>query len=86
MNPNKEYEDIEGEQYKLEIEKIKNNPDLIYQQNKKILNKVTKIVTMDGVQRPGKLPPLNPNYKPQLKYLKRKSFIFAILFERQNQL
>lgn len=37
-------------------------------------------MTQDGLQRPTKLPPLNPKYKPQIKYPNRKSMIHYLIF------
>jgi len=52
-------------EYGDEIGGIKNNPFLLNQENKNVRSKATMIVTGDGIQKHGRLPPIHI-LKPKL--------------------
>lgn len=47
-----------------EIQKIKDNPNLLHEKNKEIISKATNIITQDGIMKHGKLQPLNNDPRP----------------------
>ena len=61
----KEYDDIERNKIQTEITNVKNDPNKLHQKTKEIVTKTTNIITKDGVQKHGKLPPLISMTKQQ---------------------
>lgn len=80
VDSQKEYENNERLQYEIEINRIKDDPNLLQEKSKNILKKASKIFTSDGIQKHGKLPPINQksnNFNRDLSFKPQNSELDA---------
>lgn len=82
----KEFDDIERKKQIDEINKVKDDPKLLHEKQKEIINKASNILISDNIHKPGKLPPLqvakrDENEEPDYPYKYEVRFHYLRAFE-----